>query len=207
MPYLYLTVEPVWQTLADAMTPYVERSGINLRLQMPPVGAERDAIRLVLHRRPHAALGAAIYYTPMGASVRFSFCLNQSLRQLPQLAQRVYSRAGAIGGSLRPTGVATVLAAFGAPDSLPMDALARAIGQAAACHFRLPTLEAQPEQPARLGRHGPQTLLRYPTAASGGYHTVPSGDALSVLGLRGEYFLVRHQELLGYLPQQQVELI
>lgn len=206
MPYLYLTVEPVWSAVASAMAPYLERSGINLRLQMPPAGAVQDAIRLVLHRRPRAALGAAIYYTPMGASVRFSFCLNHSLRQLPPLSSRVYSRAGAIGGRLYPTGVATVLTAFGSPDSLAADAVARALAQATANHFRMPTLSAQPEQPASLRHCAPALLLRFPNAQSNGYHTIAAGEDLSVLGAYGPYFLVRHRETVGFLPQEQVSL-
>ena len=199
MPYLYVSCEPEWSSMLDAMEEYLNRSGINLRCQLPTGGTPETAVRLVLHRRPRCAFGAAIYYTPAGASVRFAYCLNQSLRQLPFLSGKVCTRAGAIGGRLRPTGVPTVLTVFGSSGAMPADPLGRAFAQATAAHFRLPPICACPEASRLL--QADSLLLHIPRANAESYHWMPCGSSLSILGETGDYALVRHEETVGFVPK------
>lgn len=224
-PYITRGNEEYWMNLlADAMTPYLEASGINVS-RNDPSGTVGKSIRmsnsgsydfhLALHSNASAPenagkqTGVDVYYYPQSQDgLRMANILVDALRQVYPEPNKVRALASTALVELRSTRAPAVLAELGYHDNLQdalwiennLEAIARALAMGVTEYFGLPLLMPGAVRSATVQTDGGSLNLRgAPTTAAPVLQRIPDGAQVEVLSEYNGWYVVRYQDLIGYV--------
>lgn len=224
-PYVTTGNEEYWMNrLADAMTPYLETSGINVS-RNDPAGTVGNSIRmsnagnydfhLALHSNasPPATSGQQtgidLYYYPSSApALRMANILADNLRPIYPQPEKVRTLATTSLVEVRATRAPVVLAELGYHDN-PQDAqwiennlqtIARALATGVCEYFGLPLLSPGEVRNAVVSTDGSNLNLRGgPSATAPVLQKVPDHASVEVLGESDGWYVIRYDGLVGYV--------
>lgn len=224
-PYITTGNEEYWMNqLADQMGPYLTASGINYT-RNNPAGSAATAIRqsnmgnydfhLALHSNASGGelsgklRGIDAYYYP-GAALgeKMAQLTVDNLKPIYPLPDRVQTRTSTAIGELRQTKAPSALIELGYHDN-PEDAtwvtenigeIAPLMARAVTQYFGLPLLQPQG------AKNGVVTTVSTPLNLRGGPSTaypiirqIPNGAPVEVLNQYNGWYVVRYDEVVGYV--------
>lgn len=224
-PYVTTGNEEYWMNLlADEMIPYLEASGINVRrndrngtvgASVRASNAERNDFHLALHSNasPQSLSGQQrgvdIYYFPGSTrALRMANVIVDNLRPVYPLPGRVRAVASNTLYELRNTRAPAVLCELGYHDNVPdalwiennLTAIARALCLSVTEYFGLPFLSPTSVRPAAVQTvSGALNLRGAPSSGAAVIARIPNGAALEVLNSFNGWYVVRYDELFGYV--------
>lgn len=223
-PYVTEGDERYWMNrLADAMTPYLRASGVNVT-RNDPEGNAAASIRqsnagtydfhLALHSNasPEATRGQArgveFYYFPTSEDgLRMANILADNIRPIYPLPERMRALPSVTIGEVRRTRAPSVLAELGYHDNVEdanwltgdLEQVAAALAEGVTEYFGLPFLTPEMERAAVVTTQGSTLNLRaYPTVGAPVLAQLPDGAAVTVLGQYNDWYTVDYDGLVGF---------
>lgn len=245
MPFLFLSPstqdynayattgnEAYWMNrLADAMTPWLEASGVNVTRNNPNGSAAKSIadsnagsydFHLALHSNaapPELAgklRGVDVYYYPASEpGLRMASILVDNLKTVYPDPALVRAMPSAAIGELRRTKAPSVLAELGYHDNEQdadwitgnLDAIAAALARGVTEYFGLPFLQPSPVRQGRVSlSSGTLNLREYPEATAAALAAIPNDSPVEVLGQYGDWYTVRWDSLIGFAASRYLEL-
>lgn len=216
--------ERYWMNrLADAMTPYLQASGVNVT-RNDPEGNAAASIRasnagnyefhLALHSNASAearagqARGVDFYYFPTSeAGLRMANILADNIRPVYPLPERVRALPTTAIGEVRRTRAPSVLAELGYHDNTEdanwltenLETVAAALSEGVTEYFGLPFLQPQAARSAVVRTRGGALNLRALPAPEGAVLAqIPNGMQVSILGQYNAWYTVQYDGLIGF---------
>ena len=232
-PYVTTGNEQLWMNrLADAMTPYLHASGVNVT-RNDPDGSAAASIRqsnagnydfhLALHSNasPEARAGQArgidLYYFPTSeAGLRMANILADNLRPIYPLPDLVRALPTLTIGEVRRTRAPSVLAELGYHDNVEdadwltgnLEEIAAALSEGVTEYFGLPFLT--PSEP-RTGivtlSSGTLNLRSLPTTDAAVLAQLPNGATVTILGQFDEWYTVEYDGLHGFASSRYITVL
>ncbi len=223
-PYVTTGSEQLWMNrLADAMTPYLHASGVNVT-RNDPDGSAAASIRqsnagsydfhLALHSNasPEARAGQArgidLYYFPTSeAGLRMANILADNLRPIYPLPDLVRALPTLSIGEVRRTRAPSVLAELGYHDNADdanwltenLDTIAAALSEGVTQYFGLPFVTPGTPQAGTVRTGGSSLNLReYPLADAAVLAEIPNGARITILGGYDSWYTVEYDGLYGF---------
>lgn len=217
--------------IADAMEPYLTASGIEFVRNTPEMTAASSIAasnagsfdaHVALHSNasppsmPGTLRGTDVYYSPNSARGRYLAELTAAeIRPLSLTPDRVQIRPSTTIGEVVRTNAPAILIEFAYHDNpedaewirANIDPLARAVVRALCEYFGLPFLEPRPIQTATVDISGGTLNLRErPSLDAPILAGLPDGTQLEVLGTWNGWYVVRVNDLEGYVRSEYVTL-
>lgn len=224
-PYITVGNEEYWMNLlADLMIPELEASGINVG-RNDPSGTVGSSVRssnagnyqfhLALHSNAAPASlsgrlrGVDIYYYPGSANaLRMANIIVDNIRPIYPLPDSVRAVPSNALYELRNTRAPAVLCELGYHDNYEdaqwiennLTTIARALALSVTEYFGLPFLTPGTTRSASVQTvSGPLNLRGLPSANSAIVTRIPNGAAVEVLNSYNGWYVVRYQDLIGYV--------
>jgi N-acetylmuramoyl-L-alanine amidase len=229
-PYVTTGNEAYWMNLlADAMTPWLEASGVNVTRNNPSgsaVASIADSnagsydFHLALHSNasPESLAGKLrgvdVYYYPTSElGLRMANILVDNLQTVYPDPARVRALPTTAIGEVRRTDAPSVLAELGYHDNVDdanwltenLDAVAEALARGVTEYFGLPFLAPTPVRQGRIHvTSGNVNLRELPETSSAILAKMPNGAAVEVLGEFNDWYTVRYNGLIGFAKRQYI---
>lgn len=223
--------EEYMNLVADAMEPYLQSSGIVYVRNDPSrnvTGAIADSnagefdVHLALHTNAgggqYAGVtrGIEIYFSPYSEySRRLATIIANNLKSIYPLPEKSITVPTTALAEVTQTRAVAVLCELGYHDNVydadwirnNISEMARNLVQSLCDYFGIPFVEAMPERNGTVNAGGSNLNIReFPSISAQVIGTIPDGSYVTVLGLTGEWAVVRYGNITGYSAAQFIIL-